>query len=117
MKNILRMEEAAMFGLCIYALSFFHVSWWVYLLLLIAPDISIAGYGVNKAVGTVCYNLAHHKGIAVAVFVTGFILRNEWMQIIGIILFGHSSMDRMFGFGLKLPEGFNHTHLEIIGKK
>jgi hypothetical protein len=117
MKNILRIEEAAMFGLCIYALSLFHVSWWVYLLLLIAPDISIAGYGINKAVGAVSYNLFHHKGIAVVMFVTGFILRDEWMQIIGIILFGHSSMDRMFGFGLKLPEGFNHTHLEIIGKK
>jgi hypothetical protein len=117
MKNILKLEEAAMFGFSIYALSLFHVSWWVYLLLLIGPDISFVGYMAGNKVGAVCYNLFHHKGIAVAVFATGFILGDEWMQIIGIILFGHSSMDRMFGYGLKLPDGFKHTHLGIIGTK
>ena len=106
-----------MFGFSFYALSLFHVSWWVYLLLLIGPDISFVGYTAGNKVGAVCYNLFHHKGIAVAVFATGFILGDEWMQIIGIILFGHSSMDRMFGYGLKLPDGFKHTHLGIIGKK
>jgi len=44
-------------------------------------------------------------------------LKDEWMQVIGIILFGHSSMDRMFGYGLKLGQGFKYTHLGIIGKK
>jgi hypothetical protein len=117
MKNILKLEEAMMFGLCIYALSLLHVSWWVYLLVLIAPDISMVGYAAGKTTGAVCYNLFHHKGIAVAIFVAGGILKNEWLQITGIILFGHSSMDRMFGYGLKLNQGFKYTHLGIIGKK
>jgi hypothetical protein len=117
MKNILKLEEAAMFGLCIYGLNLFHVSWWVYLLLLIGPDIGFIGYLAGNKVGAVCYNLFHHKGIAVAVFMSGFILKDEWMQIIGIILFGHSSMDRMFGYGLKLNRGFKHTHLGIIGNR
>jgi Domain of unknown function (DUF4260) len=117
MKAILKLEEAAMFILCIYALSLFHVSWWVYLLVFIAPDISFLGYAAGNKVGAVCYNLFHHKGIAVAIFVTGFLLENEWLQIIGIILFGHSSMDRMLGYGLKLNEGFKYTHLGTMGKK
>jgi hypothetical protein len=117
MKNILKLEEAAMFAACIYGLSLFHADWWVYLLLLFGPDISMLGYLVNNTIGAVCYNLFHHKGIAIAVFVTGFMLNDEWMQIMGIVLFGHSSMDRMFGYGLKLKEGFKFTHLGIIGKK
>jgi hypothetical protein len=43
-------------------------------------------------------------------------LKNEWLQISGIILFGHSSMDRSLGYGLKLNEGFKYTHLGMIGK-
>jgi hypothetical protein len=27
----------------------------------------------------------------------------------GIVLFGHSSMDRFFGYGLKTDEGFKYT--------
>src|SRR5262245_7607689 len=95
MRNILKLEEAAMFVLSLYALSLFHVSWWVYLLIFIAPDISCIGYLAGNQVGAVCYNLFHHKGVAIAVFLTGFILKDQWFQVIGIILFGHSSMDRM----------------------
>ena len=117
MKNILKLEEAAMLVLCIYALSWLHVSWWVYLLILIAPDISFIGYTAGNKIGAVCYNLFHHKGIAIAIFLTGFILKDELIQIVGIILFGHSSMDRMLGYGLKLNQGFKYTHLETIGKR
>lgn len=117
MKNVLKLEEAAMLVLCIYVLSLFHVAWWVYLLVLIAPDISCLGYTAGSKVGAVCYNLFHHKGVAIAVFLTGFILKEQWMQIIGIILFAHSSMDRTVGYGLKLSQGFKYTHLGMIGKK
>jgi len=117
MKNILKLEEAAMFVFCVYVLSLFQVNWWVYLLILLGPDISMIGYLLSNRIGAVCYNLFHHKGIAIAVFAAGFLLKDQWMQIIGIILFGHSSMDRMFGYGLKLNEGFKYTHLGTMGKK
>ena len=117
MKNILKLEEAAMLILAIWALSLLHVSWWIYLLILIAPDISFIGYAGGNTVGAVSYNLFHHKGIAIAIFIAGFVLKNEWFQITGIILFGHSSLDRTLGYGLKLNEGFKYTHLGVIGKK
>ena len=117
MKNLLKVEEAAMFALSVYALLFLHVHWWVYLLLLIGPDISCSGYLAGDTIGAVTYNLFHHKGIAVAIFLLGLVLKNEIMQVAGIVLFGHSSMDRMLGYGLKLDEGFKYTHLGIIGKK
>lgn len=117
MKNILKLEEAALFVLSIYALSLLNVSWWVYLLILIAPDISFVGYAAGNKVGAVCYNFFHHKGVAIAIFLAGFIMKDGWLQITGIILFGHSSIDRMLGYGLKLSQGFKYTHLGMIGKK
>ena len=88
-----------------------------YLLILIAPDISFIGYTAGNKIGAVCYYLFHHKGIATAIFLPGFILKDELIQIVGIILFGHSSMYRMLGYGLKLNQGFKYTHLGTIGKR
>jgi hypothetical protein len=44
MKRIIQLEEAAMFGISIYALYLLKVEWWFYLLLLLAPDVGMLGY-------------------------------------------------------------------------
>ena len=116
MKNIIRLEELAMLGLSIYALTWYQADWWWYLLLVIGPDISMIGYlGGNKA-GAAVYNLIHHRGVAVLIIVAGFILSIDWLVMTGIVLFGHSSMDRFFGYGLKTEQGFKFTHLGFIGR-
>src|SRR5688572_282263 len=114
MKSILKIEELAMFAFCAYALYLLKVDWWYYLLMLLGPDIGMVGYLAGNKAGAVTYNLFHHKGIAVAVYVCGLLMNNEILQIAGIVLFGHSSMDRFFGYGLKHSEGFRYTHLGMI---
>jgi len=118
MKLTLRLEELVMFLACGLSLYFFEVQWWWYLLLLLGPDISFIGYLGGNKVGAVTYNIFHHKGIAVALIVFSFFTRIESGEIIlytGIVLFGHSSMDRFFGYGLKHFEGFKYTHLGQMG--
>lgn len=117
MKNVLKLEEAALFGTCLYALSVYDAPWWWYLLLLLGPDISMLGYLGGNRTGAAVYNLFHHKGLAAAVFAAGFLLHDPLLEVTGIVLFGHSSMDRMFGYGLKTAEGFRYTHLGMIGRK
>jgi len=117
MKNIIRLEEMAMFMVSIVALYSWNVPWYFYLLLVLGPDISMLGYLAGNKVGAVCYNTFHHKGLAILIFVTGLIFDYDVLVFAGIIVFGHSSMDRFFGYGLKLPEGFKFTHLGMIGKK
>jgi len=117
MKTILKLEELSMFLFSIYLFSQLSFAWWWYLALILLPDISMIGYLVNDKVGAACYNIAHHKGIALAIFVAGLYVKNETLQLAGIILFGHSSMDRMMGYGLKYNEGFKFTHLGEIGNK
>jgi hypothetical protein len=117
MKNIIRLEELAMFGGSIYMLSEFNVPWWIYILLVLGPDISMIGYTAGNKEGAFFYNLFHHKGVAVILYFIGLYLQSEITMISGVILFGHASMDRMFGYGLKLNEGFKFTHLGMIGQK
>ena len=106
-----------MFALSICLLNQHEVFWWVYLILVLGPDISMLGYIMSNKAGAISYNLFHHKGIAIAVYAAGIYFQYEFLQIAGLILFGHSSMDRMFGYGLKYFTGFGNTHLGLIGKQ
>jgi len=71
---------------------------------------------VNAKVGAVTYNIFHHKGIAIACVGLGFFLKIEVMLAIGILLFAHSSFDRIMGYGLKYYSSFNDTHLGRLKK-
>ena len=115
MKNLLRLEELAMFSFCIFLLAKHESAWWVYILLVVGPDIGMLGYLINNMAGAISYNIFHHKGVALAIFAFGFLSQIDAIQILGLILFGHSSMDRMFGYGLKFFTGFKETHLGVIG--
>ena len=116
MKIQLKLEELAQFLIALHFIFFSYSPWWVYLLLLIGPDVGMIGYVINPRVGAIAYNLFHHKGLAIAIAFSGhYLLHNDGVTLAGIILFGHASMDRIFGYGLKFSDHFKHTHLGWIG--
>jgi hypothetical protein len=86
-------------------------AWWWFPALILAPDIGMLGYVAGPKTGAFTYNLFHHKGIALVVLLLGWQLSNDWVVLAGIVIFGHSSLDRMLGYGLKYSDGFKHTHL------
>ena len=125
MKTLLRLEELAQLLFVILVLVMKSVAWWMYLVLFIGPDISMLGYLVNTRVGAFCYNLAHHKGIGIVLMLFGLLAEVANMLtnvqsgffLAGLVIYGHSSMDRMLGYGLKFTDHFKHTHLGWIGEK
>lgn len=116
MKTTLKLEELGMFVLGIYLFSELHFSWWWFLVLILTPDVSMLGYIVNSKIGGFTYNLFHHKGIAILVYLLGIYFNNQLTQLFGLILFSHASFDRIFGYGLKYSSSFHDTHLGKIGK-
>lgn len=116
MKNILKVEELAQFILGIFLFSQLDFAWWWFPALILLPDIGMIGYAFNTQIGALIYNIFHNKGIAIAVYLAGMFLSNPILSLIGIILFSHSAMDRIFGYGLKYPDSFKNTHLGKIGK-
>jgi len=116
MKNLLKFEELFMFGLALFLFSQLDYGWGWFALLFFAPDLSMIGYLANPRLGAWTYNLIHHKGLAVALYVLGSLLSVPWLMFAGTLLFGHSSFDRVFGYGLKYPDSFQATHLGKIGR-
>ena len=116
MKNLLKLEELFMFALTIFLFSKLDFAWWWYPALLCTPDFSMVGYLGGAKLGAITYNFVHHKAVGISIFVLGIILASQPWQLAGLILFGHSSMDRVMGYGLKYPDSFQHTHLGMIGK-
>ncbi len=116
MKNLLRLEELALFVLAIYLFTELDYAWWVFPLLLLTPDLGALGYLGGSRIGAATYNLTHHKGIAVVAYLAGALLGSQILQLIGVIMLAHSSLDRAVGYGLKYPDSSDHTHLGYIGK-
>jgi hypothetical protein len=74
------------------------------------------GYLLNTRIGAYTYNLVHHRGIALTLAAIGLLVAANILVAIGILLFAHSSFDRMIGYGLKYNDDFKHTHLGWMGK-
>ena len=111
MENVIKLEEIAMFGLGVYLFSLLPYVWWWFLVLLLAPDIGMIGYLFGNKTGAFTYNIFHHKGIAIAVYLVGVYFSMPMVQLAGTILFAHAAFDRILGYGLKYEKGFKFTHL------
>ena len=116
MKNLLKLEELFLFGLALFLFSQLDYGWGWYALLFLAPDLSMLGYLANPRLGSWTYNLIHHKGLSVALYIAGFLLSVPWLMFAGTLLLGHSSLDRVFGYGLKREDAFQNTHLGMVGR-
>lgn len=116
MKTLIQIEELGLFAFGIYLFSLLDYQWWWFPALLLAPDLSMIGYVASPKIGAWCYNFFHHRTLAILLYLAGIYGHDSLLQLAGIILFSHASMDRIFGYGLKYESGFKTTHLGEIGK-
>jgi hypothetical protein len=112
----LRAEGLATFAVGLAGFLFLGLPWWAFVLLLIVPDLSMVGYARGPRVGAIVYNLAHDVATGVAITGLGLAIGSVPVAAAGAILVAHSGMDRMAGYGLKLPTSFKDTHLGRIGR-
>jgi hypothetical protein len=87
---------------------------WAFLLFLLAPDLSAAGYLFGTRAGSVAYNLAHTTVWPILLGLLAWQLDWTWALPVALIWLAHIGMDRMVGYGLKYPDRFNHTHFDEV---
>jgi hypothetical protein len=58
----------------------------------------------------------HLYGFGLIVMALGALANLPWVTACGILWLAHAGFDRMLGYGLKLPSGFQDTHLGRIGR-
>ena len=88
--------------------------WWLFALLLLAPDLGAIGFALGTRVGAVTYDLTHLEVLPLALAVGGFLGGSDLALKLGLIWLAHIGMDRAVGYGLKYPTHFKDTHLQRV---
>jgi hypothetical protein len=114
--RIVRLEwcAVAVAAIALYGLT--GVSWWFFALLILAPDLSMAGYLAGPRVGAVAYNAFHVLVFPLLLALFGVWFSHSPVVAVGLIWIAHIAVDRALGYGLKLPTDFRDTHLGRIGR-
>jgi hypothetical protein len=114
--TLLRLEGLTLFLGMTLLYAVWGGSWWVYFILFLVPDVSIAAYLSGPKFGAMIYNAMHSYMAPMVLMVLGFGMAAPVVLSIAIIWLAHIGIDRTLGFGLKYSAGFGFTHLGRIGK-
>ncbi len=116
-RTVLRLEGLAVFAAA--TLSFVLLTdapWWLFALLVLAPDVSMAGYLAGPRVGAWLYNAAHVYAAPLALAGAGLWASAPLAVAAALVWTAHVGGDRAMGYGLKAESGFRDTHLGPIGR-
>jgi hypothetical protein len=115
-KLLLRLEGLTLFLGAIVAFSMTEQPWWLFALLILVPDLSMAGYLAGSRVGALVYNAVHVTLGPIVLTVVGLLLGDLPVLGVAMIWLAHIGIDRALGYGLKYGNGFGFTHLGRIGR-
>jgi uncharacterized protein DUF4260 len=111
---LLRIEEALVLILTLFAYQHLHSSWLLFAILFLTPDIFMLGYLLNVRVGAAIYNLAHTLTLPLALLLLSYSQHWHLALALALIWIAHIAFDRLLGYGLKYPTFFKDTHLQHI---
>jgi hypothetical protein len=111
---LLRLEGAAVLAASIALYADGAWSWLAFLLLLLAPDLSMLGYVAGPRAGMVAYDLVHFAALPIALGTAGVTGGFGVVVQVALIWLAHLGMDRMLGYGLKYPTAFSDSHLQRV---
>ena len=112
-----RVEGFALFLLAVGLFWDTGYPWWLFLLLWLVPDLSMAGYLANPRTGAMVYNLGHVLVGPAVLLGWGLLAPSDLVTMLGAVWLAHVGGDRALGYGLKHPTSFQDTHLGAIGRK
>lgn len=115
--TLLRLEGLAVFGATLAAYHLVGGNWWLFLILILAPDLAIFGYAAGKTTGARIYNFAHFYAAPIVLGPIVWLAGGTWALPVALIWIAHIGMDRALGYGLKYPGVERATHVGFIGKE
>lgn len=113
-KKFLHIEGLMVLLAMIYIYSLYEFSWWIFLLFILSPDVSMLAYLIDDRVGAKVYKLFHTYTLSIFMILLAIFLKSETLMMIGSIWTAHIGMDRLFGYGLKYTSSFKATHLQKV---
>lgn len=113
---LLRLEGLTLFIGMTLLYAVWGGSWWVYIFVFLAPDLSMLAYFSGPKFGAMIYNAAHCYMAPMILMTLGFGTASPLTLSIALVWLAHIGIDRALGFGLKYSAGFAFTHLGRLGK-
>lgn len=110
-KFILRLEGAVIAAVATAAYFTVGGPLWLFVVLALAPDISMLAYLAGTRIGSTGYNAFHTYLGPVTFGAAGVWLGITPFTWVALVWVAHIGVDRAVGYGLKYPAGFKHTHL------
>ncbi|MCK0198315.1 DUF4260 domain-containing protein [Ancylobacter sp. 6x-1] len=110
---LLRLEALGILLACLAAYHGLGASWWLFALLILAPDLGMAGYLAGARAGAIGYNATHTYLAPLVLGAAGLLWAVLPAQALALIWAAHIAGDRALGFGLKYPDRFGLTHLGL----
>lgn len=113
---MLRVEGLIAFAASLFAYQTLGGNWWIFALLILAPDLSMLGSLRSPAFGAYAYNATHTYSVPAVLGAIAWFTGAAWLLPLAIIWIAHIGADRALGYGLKYPGRFHETHLGTIGR-
>lgn len=111
---LLRAEGVAALVLTLVMYAAVGASWWIFILLILWPDLALLAYLTNERAGAIAYNAVHTYIVPALLFAFGFLLESQAAMAFALIWAAHIGADRALGFGLKYRSARRPTHLQRV---
>ncbi len=111
---MLRAEGAALLLVSVALYGVNGGGWLLFVLLLLAPDLSMLGYLAGVRTGSAVYNVFHAYPLPALLAIYGVFTGSGTILSLALIWLAHIGVDRMVGYGLKYPTNFKDTHLNRV---
>lgn len=111
---LLRVEEGLLLALLLLLYHDLHLSWLLFAILFLAPDLSMLGYLAGPRVGSALYNVGHILVFPILLLLFAIATHRHALMAPALIWLAHIFLDRLLGYGLKYPSAFKDTHLQRI---
>ncbi len=113
---ILRLEGGAVFLLALAAYAHLGASWWLFVALILAPDLALLAYLRDERTGAYVYNTAHTYLGPALLGALGYFAGWNVLVAVAVIWAAHIGIDRLLAFGLKYPASRHVNHLTRLAE-
>jgi hypothetical protein len=116
---ILHAEGLAVLAASLVIYADLGFSWGTFALLLLAPDLPLILYGLNKSDlhkrgASIAYNLLHTIVFPILLAVTSYFAGYSLGIQLSLIWLAHIGMDHLFGYGFKYLGHMKETHFSRV---
>lgn len=111
---LLRLEGLAIGVAAIVLFAEVDASWWIFVALILAPDVAFVAYAAGPRIGAAAYNLTHNLILPIALGTTGVLVDSAPTTAVALTWLAHIGVDRLLGYGLKYPTAFKDTHMQRV---